>query len=357
MPKSRYLIGSLPWYSVLIVSGMLLAIVLGTTEEKRRALPKDTITDLALVLIPFSVLGARIYYVVFSWSYYRDNPGEIIAIWHGGLAILGGIIAGVITLLIFARKRHLAPLGLLDCIVPGVALAQSLGRWGNFFNSEAYGPLVRNPRLQFFPLCVQIPENGEVTWHLATFFLASMGDLLIFLLLWTGRKKRTRPGQQFALYLLLYGCGRSVLEELREDSLMSLGGTFRASQVLSLILVLLSLAFTTFPFLSHPVLPRRHALAGLVCLPVLLLPFTRLPWVPGTVQYLILNAGLIAFSVSSSPVVRRRIHAALFFTLLWSLFLWLSAASMPDAWQSLSTLVFSAVWALVFHCLLTIRRL
>ena len=145
MPSSRYIFGTLPFYSVLIVSGMILAIFLASREEKRLGLPKDTVLDLALFLIPISVICARAYYVIFSWDAFRSEPLSVFAVWEGGLAIYGGLIGGLVTVLVFAYIRRISPLTLFDMIVPGVALAQALGRWGNFFNMEAYGLPVENP--------------------------------------------------------------------------------------------------------------------------------------------------------------------------------------------------------------------
>ena len=221
MPSSRYIFGTLPFYSVLIVSGMILAIFLASREEKRLGLPKDTVLDLALFLIPISVICARAYYVIFSWDAFRSEPLSVFAVWEGGLAIYGGLIGGLVTVLVFAYIRRISPLTLFDMIVPGVALAQALGRWGNFFNMEAYGLPVENPALQFFPFAVQIPENGFITWHMATFFYESLWDFCVFLVLFLLRKRSGKPGILFLLYSLAYAAGRLVIEELRMDSLMA----------------------------------------------------------------------------------------------------------------------------------------
>ena len=173
IPYSRYLVGSIPWYSILIVTGVVLAIALACHEERRAGLPRDTVIDLALWLLPFGIAGARIYYVVFSWDSFRNDLLSVFRIWEGGLAIYGGIIAGVIVLLVFCRVRKMRPLPLCDIIVPGLALAQCIGRWGNWFNMEAYGFTVTDPRLCFFPFAVQIPADGYA-WHLATFFYESL---------------------------------------------------------------------------------------------------------------------------------------------------------------------------------------
>ncbi len=233
MPGSQYLVGSVTWYGVLVVAGMAAATFLAMREEKRVGLPRDTMIDLALFLLPCGVLGARLYYVLFAWREYAAQPLRALYIWEGGLAIYGGIIAGAAVVLIFAYKRRLPLLTLLDCIVPGVALAQGIGRWGNFFNQEAYGVLLPEA-FQFFPAGVLI----DGSWHMATFFYESAADILIFAWLWHRRTKRTRPGDTFLTYLLLYGSVRAVIEGLRTDSLYGLIAGLRVSQAFSILLVM-----------------------------------------------------------------------------------------------------------------------
>ena len=233
MPASRYIFGTLPWYSVTMVCAILSALLLAQGEEKRRGLPKDTVVDLALRLIPCGIIGARLYYVVFTWSLFRENPIAILEIWKGGLAIYGGLIGGFLAALVFARRRKLNLLTLIDMIVPGLALAQCIGRWGNYFNMEAYGLPITNPAFQFFPMAVLIPEGGTQVWHMATFFYESLWDFGVFAALRWLRKPCRRPGDLFGWYVLLYGAGRLIIEGLRMDSLMTSGGSARISQLLS----------------------------------------------------------------------------------------------------------------------------
>ncbi len=233
MSPGEFLIGPIRWYAALIVTGMALAVWLATLEERRRGLPKDTILDLALWLLPIGVLGARIYYVIFSWDRYAADPLSALYIWEGGLAIYGGVIAGALTALVFAKKRGLPLRVLADMIAPGLALAQGIGRWGNFFNSEAYGVETAVPFWRFFPASVLIGD----TWHLACFFYESVLDIAVFVWLWCRRKKRLRDGDTTLGYLLLYGAGRMLIEGLRTDSLY-LTGTLRISQLLSAAMVL-----------------------------------------------------------------------------------------------------------------------
>ena len=235
MPASRYIFGTLPWYSVTMVCAILSALLLAQGEEKRRGLPKDTVVDLALRLIPCGIIGARLYYVAFTWSLFRENPIAILEIWKGGLAIYGGLIGGFLAALVFARRRKLNLLTLIDMIVPGLALAQCIGRWGNYFNMEAYGLPITNPAFQFFPMAVLIPEGGTQVWHMATFFYESLWDFGVFIALRCLRKPCRRPGDLFGWYVLLYGAGRLIIEGLRMDSLMTSGGSARISQLLSVV--------------------------------------------------------------------------------------------------------------------------
>ena len=257
IPYSRYIFGTIPWYSFLIVTGVIVAVILACREEERAGLPKDTVIDLALWLIPFGIIGARIYYVVFSWEQFSDDFLSVFRIWEGGIAIYGGIIAGLIVLLIFCRKRHLSALTLCDIIAPGLVFAQAIGRWGNWFNIEAYGLQVTDPALCFFPFSLQVPAEGNA-WHLATFFYESVWNMLIFIFLMIGRRKRLRArGDVFCFYLLLYAAGRLVIEDLRLDSLYA-SSSVRVSQLLSILICL-------FVVIRYTVLLlRQKRLAGLL---------------------------------------------------------------------------------------------
>lgn len=263
IPYSRYLIYPIPWYSFLIVSGAALAIFLACREERRLGLEKDTIIDLSLILLPCGIVGARIYYVIFSWEQFRDDLVSVLRIWEGGLAIYGGIIAGLAALLLFSRFRRLSPLLLCDIIVPGLALAQSIGRWGNYFNIEAYGLQVTDSALCLFPLAVQVPAAGN-SWHLATFFFESLWDFLVFLYLFLSRKKLSAfRGSIFYRYLFLYAAGRLMIEELRLDSLYA-SSSIRISQLLSVLVCIFVLARYLFRLflVKRPAAAVRYAIAA-----------------------------------------------------------------------------------------------
>lgn len=234
LPKTNKLFGFLSIYSLLIVLGMALAILLAQREEKRLKLPKDTVIDAALLAIPTGIIGARLYYVLFTLDAFKAQPWKVFFVWEGGLGIYGGLITAIIALFLFAKKRKLSFLLLLDILVPGVALAQSIGRWGNYFNMEAYGYQITNPAWQFFPFGVPIIQGGQLTWHLATFFYESLCTFIIFLILYALQKKKRYNGEVFFWYLLLYGAIRAVIEGLRSDSLYTTSA-FRISQIVGLL--------------------------------------------------------------------------------------------------------------------------
>lgn len=236
-PPSRLLFGVIPWYSVLIVIGICLALLIASREEKRLALPQDTVIDAALWVIPFGVIGARLYYVIFAWDTFAADPVSVLYVWQGGLAIYGAVIGGFLGTVLFARKRKLHLGTLTDIIAPGLILAQSLGRWGNYFNIEAFGVQITDPAWQFFPAAVYIPSVTGGAWHMATFFYESMWNLIVFAALMLSRKRMHRTGDTSLWYFLLYGAGRLVIEGLRTDSLYA-GSTIRVSQLLAWLMCL-----------------------------------------------------------------------------------------------------------------------
>lgn len=227
------------WYGFLIVIGIVIAVFLAEHEVKRKKLPSDTAIDLCLVCIPAGLIGARLYYVIFALDQFH-SVSDVINVMDGGLAIYGALIGGLLGAFIYMKKKKLSFLHALDLILPGVAIAQALGRWGNFFNQEAFGPIVTNPNHMWFPLAVKIDRLNEL--HYATFFYESMWCLLVFIVLWFIVRKRAKHLGDIALvYAILYGFERMFVELLRTDSLML--GSLRISQILSLILFVGGIAF------------------------------------------------------------------------------------------------------------------
>lgn len=221
------------WYGILIAAAVVVGIILSWRETRRRGYNPDSIIDFALIAIPLSIICARIYYVVFSWDYYANDFWSVFKIWEGGLAIYGAIIGGVLAALIYGKFGKIKFWDVCDIVVPALALGQAVGRWGNFFNQEAYGELITNPAFQKFPIGVYIESEGA--WHMATFFYEFVWDLLLFILLMAVRKKKFKSGSLTLMYFMFYGIGRFFIEGLRTDSLY--WGDFRVSQVLSLVLV------------------------------------------------------------------------------------------------------------------------
>ena len=237
IPYSRYIIGNLPWYSVLMVTSILTAYLLGTREEKRLSLPRDSMLDMVLVAVPCGIVGARLYFVLMRLEQFAANPISVFYIWEGGIAVYGSIIGGAIGVYIYCRVRKRNFATLLDISAPGLALAQAIGRWGNYFNREAFGPVITDPAWRFFPAGVLVEQGGVPVWHVATFFYESVWDLGVFVILWLTRKRMKRRGDVFLWYLALYGCGRFLVEQLRQDSLYLFG--LRVSQYLSLLLCII----------------------------------------------------------------------------------------------------------------------
>lgn len=231
------------WYGILIAIGAFLAINVAEKMGKRYNY-KDGLynlfsSDLGIFVILLGVIGARLYYVIFQWDYYRENPGEILAIRNGGLAIYGGILAGLLATYIFSRIKKIKFMTILDCLAPAVPLAQAIGRWGNFINGEAHGGPTDLPW--------GIMVDG-VKVH-PTFLYESLLDFFIFIVLYFFVSKRQKfEGQLFTLYLIIYGCGRFFIEAMRTDSLYF--GPFRVSQLLSLILVVIGLIIYFYNILS-----------------------------------------------------------------------------------------------------------
>lgn len=223
------------WYGVLISTGVLLGVVFALRECKRIGFKEDNLLDFLLYAIPAAIIGARTYYVIFSWDYYSKNPDQIINIRNGGLAIHGALIAGVIVGVLFCKKRKIKVLELLDIVMPSVALGQAIGRWGNFINQEAHGGPTDLPW--------GIIVNGQKVHP--TFLYESIIDLCIFLfLMWFRKNKKTTDGQVLGLYLILYSAGRFFVEGLRTDSLMFLG--MRVAQLISLGSILLGVLLLAY---------------------------------------------------------------------------------------------------------------
>lgn len=220
------------WYGVLISIGVVIGTLLALREARKVGVDENELIDLLLFAIPAAVIGARVYYVIFSWDYYKADPMQIFNFRGGGLAIHGAIIAAVITAVIFTRKRKLDFWNMADIAAPSLILGQAIGRWGNYINQEAYGTPTTLPW--------GIMING-VKVH-PTFLYESIGNFLIFLfLIWYRKRKVKVTGEIFLLYLILYSAVRFFVEGLRTDSLML--GPIRMAQLVSIVSIIIGASY------------------------------------------------------------------------------------------------------------------
>lgn len=230
------------YYSLCILLGVIVAYILITREGKKQGLPKEFISDLIFYTLIIGILGARVYYCVFNLDYYLANPSEILKIYNGGLAIHGGVIAGLIFVYFYTKKKNVSFIKILDIVAPAVIIAQSFGRWGNFFNQEAHGGITTYQNLKN----MHIPEfiiNGmhiEGKYYYPTFFFESIWCLIGFIILMIARKnKNLKKGFQIGFYFIWYGIGRFFIEVLRTDSLMFFG--LKIAQIVSLIGIIIGI--------------------------------------------------------------------------------------------------------------------
>ena len=232
---------NIEWYSVLIVVGAILALIMIIKEAKRYGYPSDFVFNMCFWSIIVGIIGARLYYVVFNLDLYT-NFWDIFKIWEGGLAIHGGIIFGAITCYLYCKKYKVRTVRMLDFIAPAMLLAQAIGRWGNFFNGEAHGAVTSLESLQNLHIPEFIIDGMYIggAHYQPTFLYESLWCLLgVIILLIVRRLKVTKVGQPTALYLMWYGLGRFFIETMRTDSLM-LGG-FKVAQIVSVIMILIGL--------------------------------------------------------------------------------------------------------------------
>ena len=251
------------FYGVLIGLGFVLGILLCARRAKRFGLREDDVYDVMIWLIPCSILGARLYYVLFQLDYYLQHPDELFAIWNGGIAIYGGVIGGILAVWLVCRRKKIPVLAMMDDLSYGLLLGQIIGRWGNFMNREAFGAETD----VFCRMGLTAPDGTTIYVH-PTFLYESLWNLGVLLfLLWFDRKgKRRFDGHCVALYFLLYGIGRFWIEGLRTDSLYIGGTGIRVSQALSLVLVIASAVLLLYmrkrPFSPDDLYVNRAAAAA-----------------------------------------------------------------------------------------------
>lgn len=229
------------WYSVLIITAIIIGIYFSSRVADKNGITKDYLTDLIFYLIPIGIIGARIYYVIFNFSIFKDNVLDIFKIWEGGLAIYGAVIASIIFIVVYSKKKNKDLLLTIDTLVPYLILGQAIGRWGNFINKEAYGTITTFSKLK----CLKVPnfiiEGMYIDGHyyMPTFYFESIWCLIGFIMLLIIRKKDNfrHKGLLLFVYFIWYGIGRFFIEGLRTDSLYL--GSFRISQIVSIILILM----------------------------------------------------------------------------------------------------------------------
>jgi phosphatidylglycerol:prolipoprotein diacylglycerol transferase len=245
------------WYGIIIATGVVLAVYLSVREGKRRGLKEDDFYDLILWALPFSIISARIYYVVFQWSYYAQHLDQIYQIWDGGIAIYGCLIGAIIVISVFCHYRQIPEWLLLDVVAPTVIMAQGIGRWGNFMNQEAHGRPTTLAFLQKLHLPDFIIQQMRIrgVYYQPTFLYESLWDIAGFVVLMSlrHRPKLFKRGEVFFGYVIWYSFGRFFVEGMRTDSLML--GSLRVSQWLSVVLFIGAIAWLLHRRYWHPLAP------------------------------------------------------------------------------------------------------
>ena len=230
------------YYSLTLLLGIILGSYIVIREARKKNLSEDFITNLLFYTVIFGIIGARIYFVLFNLDYYLSYPIEILEVWKGGLAIHGGMIGGLLTIIIYSHKYDVNSIKVLDMLVVGLIIARAIGRWGNFFNGEAHGPETTLAYLQslYLPSFIIDGMNINGTYYIPTFFYESIWCIIGFIILIMVRKlKNIKVGQILSLYLIWYGIGRFFIEGMRTDSLMLLN--IKMAQLVSLSMVIIGI--------------------------------------------------------------------------------------------------------------------
>jgi len=229
------------WYGIFIATGMMVGIILSDFTCKLKNIDYDEFLNIVLISFPIAIIGARTYYVIFAFNQYKNNLIDVFNIRQGGLAIHGGIIFGMLAALIYTRYKKENLLGFVDVAAPSIIIAQAIGRWGNFFNSEAHGGPVTQAFISKFPDFIQKGMLIDGVYYHPTFFYESIWDLMVGLILIYLLTKTFKRGTVFLTYIGLYSIGRFFIEGLRTDSLMF--GSIRVAQLISLAGIALWIIF------------------------------------------------------------------------------------------------------------------
>lgn len=235
-------------YGVVIAIGMMCGVAIAVHDRRSRGLPEDPVWDASLIGIPCGIIGARIYYVIFAWDFYKNNPIEVFNIRHGGLAIYGGILGALLSVFIYCRVKKVGFLELWDSIALGFLIGQAIGRWGNFFNREVFGGYTDNVLAMRLPidavrerdivpaLAATIGEGENFIQVHPTFLYESMWNLALLIILYLYRKHKKFSGEILLLYIAGYGIGRFWIESIRTDQLLITGTTIPVSMVLAAVM-------------------------------------------------------------------------------------------------------------------------
>jgi phosphatidylglycerol---prolipoprotein diacylglyceryl transferase len=258
---------SLRWYGLLIASAVLIGMALSQRLARMRQINPELVGDLVIWLIVGAIPGARLYYVLFQWNYYSQHPEQILAIWRGGIAIHGAIIGGTLAAILFSRLKKCSFWRLADVVAPSLILGQAIGRWGNFFNSEAFGSPTNAPWKLFIPPEHRPPSSAAEAYYHPTFLYESLWNLMVFGLLMALflQFPKLKRGTLFLVYAIAYSVGRFWIEALRTDSLML--GPLKMAQMVSLIgIVIGSIGLVWLYVLKRPLpdvkLPRSNSFSA-----------------------------------------------------------------------------------------------
>lgn len=229
------------WYSIMILVGIILSAIVMLKECKRFNIDNDFMLNLFFYIIPIAIIGARIYFVIFNIDYYSNNFIEIFRIWEGGLAIHGGIIAGLFFIVYYCKKHKQNIWKILDIAVVGLIIGQIIGRWGNFFNQEAYGSVTTLSYLKSLHLPTFIINGMNINgmYYHPTFLYESILNFIGLVILLIIRRKNIKVGQLSSIYLIWYGAVRFFIEILRQDSLML--GNIKVAQLISILMVMIGI--------------------------------------------------------------------------------------------------------------------
>ena len=248
-PPVAFSVGNLHvyWYGIILATGFLLGVLYCLKRSKEFGITEDNILDGLFIVAPVAIICARIYYCVFNWSEYAENPISCLKIWEGGIAIYGSLIGAVVMTIVYCRWKKIPLKPVLDLVALGFVIGQFIGRWGNFINREAYGAVTDS----FLRMGLE-DASGNVTYYHPTFLYESLWNFVGFVFLHFYIKRRKYDGQIFTMYVAWYGLGRAIIEGLRTDSLYLFGTGIRVSQLLAAVSCVAATALLIYRLSKKP---------------------------------------------------------------------------------------------------------